>query len=349
MFLLIDIETSLPVDVLPDRDAETFAAWLTAHPGVEVICRDRAGYFADGASRAAGNAIQVADRWHLINNLSKAVESAVKRQRKHLRPDQPKVEITPADSHVADGPRAQHTRTRHAEIHALVAKGWRPWQICQALGLDPTTVRKYTRAATAEELISSTPRLSRLLEPYKPHLRRRTVEGCLSTQTLLAEVRAQGFKGSERTLRRWLIKLRGAIAEPEIPKPVKVRDFVAWIMRPHEKLTDEERAELKRICTISTELAATRDLARRFTVLLRELRGHELDAWVTDAETGPVPEIAAFATGLRKDWKAVVAGLTLPYSSGRVEGRINKVKALKRNMFGRANHQLLRQRILLNA
>lgn len=346
--ILIDIETSQPVDVLPDREAETFAAWLTAHPGVEVICRDRAGYFADGASRAAGHAVQVADRWHLIHNLGKAVESAVKRHRQHLRPDPPKVEITPQASTQADGPRAQRTRARHAEIHALVAKGWRPWQIAQALGLERTTIRKYARAATADELITATaPRHSRLLEPYKPHLRRRTAEGCISTKTLLAEIRAQGFKGSERTLRRWLIKLRGAIAEPETPKPVKVRDFVAWIMRPHEKLTDEERLELKRICAIDTELAATRDLARRFTVLLRERRGQELETWATDAENGPVREIATFAAGLRKDWKAVVAGLTLPYSSGKVEGRVNKM--LKRNMFGRANHQLLRQRILLNA
>lgn len=79
--------------------------------------------------------------------------------------------------------------------------------------------------------------------------------------------------------------------------------------------------------------------------MLRERRGHQLAEWVTDAENGSVREIAAFAAGLRKDWKAVVAGLTLPYSSGRVEGRINKVKRLKRNMFGRANHDLLRLRI----
>jgi transposase len=232
----------------------------------------------------------------------------------------------------------------------LVDKGWRPWQIAQALGLDRTTIRKYTRATAAEELIGAAPpRSSKLLDPHKAHLRRRTAEGCISTQTLLAEIRAHGFKGSERTLRRWLIKLRGAIAEPEIPKPVKVRDLVAWIMRPHENLSEEERLELKRVCAANTELASTRDLARRFTILLRERRGHELHAWVTDAQNGPVREIASFAAGLRKDWNAVVAGLTLPYSSGKVEGHVNKVKMLKRNMFGRANHQLLRQRIPLNA
>lgn len=347
--ILVDIETSQPVDVLPDREADTFAAWLTAHPGVEIICRDRAGYYADGAARAAGNAIQVADRWHLINNLSKAVERAVKRHRKHLQPDPPPIEISHAEAQTADGPRAQRTRTRHAEIHALLDKGWKPGQIAKALQLDPKTVRKYAVAASAEELITTVRRTSKLLEPHKPHLRQRTADGCTSTQTLLAEIRDQGYRGSERTLRRWLIRLRGTIAEPETASPIKVRDLVAWIMRPHEKLTESERLELKRVCATNQELAATRDLARRFTVLLRELRGNQLEQWVGHAEDGPVREIAAFAAGLRKDWKAVVAGLTLPHSSGRVEGRINKIKRLKRNMFGRANHDLLRLRILHGA
>ncbi len=347
--ILVDIETSQPVDVLPDREAATFAAWLSAHPGVEVICRDRAGYYADGAARAAGAAVQVADRWHLINNLATAVDSAVRRHRSALRPQPAAVVVELQASQAADGPRAQQTRTRHAEVHVLLAKGWLPGQIASALHLDPKTVRKYTLAATADELISTAPRLSQLLEPYKPHLRRRTAEGCISTQTLLAEIREQGFRGSERTLRRWLIRLREHIDEPEQPKAIKPRDLVAWIMRPQDDLSADERLDLKRVCDGNPELAATCDLARRFNVMLRERRGLELAQWADDARDGPVREIASFAAGLRKDWKAVVAGLTLPYSSGKVEGRINKIKMLKRTMFGRANHDLLRLRILLDA
>ena len=116
--VLVDMEKHRPVDVLPDRTAETLAAWLRDHPDIEVICRDRAGPFAEGARRGAPGAVQVADRWHLLRNLADALERVVKRNRAAL------VEVptdddgdTTAVVMPVEGPLADRTRQRHAEVH----------------------------------------------------------------------------------------------------------------------------------------------------------------------------------------------------------------------------------------
>ncbi|MFD8594994.1 ISL3 family transposase [Kitasatospora sp. NPDC059646] len=141
--VLIDIEGRRPVEVLPERSADALAQWLTEHPGVEVICRDRAAYYAEGATRGAGTATQVADRYHLWANLGVAAERLVARLRSQWvppTPDREKVELP-------EGPRARRTRERHAAVHALMDRGMGHSQIVAELQLDPKTVRKFMRAA----------------------------------------------------------------------------------------------------------------------------------------------------------------------------------------------------------
>lgn len=136
--VLVDMETHQPVDVLPDRTADTLAAWLKDHPDIEVICRDRAGPYAEGARRGAPGALQVADRLHLLRNLADVLERVVKRNRAAL------VEVPPdpgGDSEVAAtpvaGPLATRTRERHAEVHQLVARGIGHTAICEEAGPRP--------------------------------------------------------------------------------------------------------------------------------------------------------------------------------------------------------------------
>ncbi|GAA3543275.1 hypothetical protein GCM10022419_024300 [Nonomuraea rosea] len=350
--MLVDVEGGHVVEVLPDRSADSFAAWLKAHRGVEVICRDRAGCYAEGAQRGAPLAVQVADRWHLLHNLSGVVQRAVSRHRAHLRePATPEVIEAPAaalEPVREEGASAARTRSRHAEVHQARAQGMTITQISRELRLSRKTVRRYATAADAEELISDerAPRRT-LLDAYLPYLHQRWEQGCRSTDQLLAELRERGYLGSARTLRRLTATLRTATVKPATPAAPKVREVTGWIVQSPSKVAAEDLATLEQITARCPELASVTELTRQFAEMLVHRRGEQdLEGWATRADTSPARELRDFVTGLRRDWAAVKAGLTLPYSSGTVEGNVNRIKMIKRIMYGRANADLLRIRVL---
>ena len=349
--VLVDIETRRPVDMLPERSAESFRAWLDARPGVEIICRDRGGCYAEGAAAGAPLAIQVADRWHLWHNLAEAVERAVARHRSCLQEPPPQPEPWPRAEQAAPAPAAglaARTRARHAEVHAALARGLTITETSRTLRLERKTVRRYATAATPDQLIPG-PRLARpgLLGPHEAYLRQRWDDGCRSTERLHEELRERGYRGSLRTLRRLTARLRQDTAVSAPPPAPAARKVASWILTPPGKLADADRAALAQITARCQELTATRGLVRDFADMLCHRHGEHLEAWAAQAENSPVSELRGFAKGLRKDWAAVTAGLTLPYSSGPVEGHVNRIKMIKRQMYGRAKPDLLRKRVLL--
>ena len=349
--ILIDIETRRPVDMLPERSAESFRAWLDAHPGVEIICRDRGGCYADGAAQGAPLAIQVADRWHLWHNLAEAVERAVGRHRSCLQDPPPDPEPGPPAAQAAPAPEAglaARTRTRHAEVHAALAHGLTPTQISRTLRLDPKTVRRYATAESADQLTGGA-RMTRpgLLGPHQAYLQQRWDDGIRSTERLHAELRGRGYQGSLRTLRRLTARLRRDTAVPPPPAAPPAKKVASWILTPPGDLTDDDRAALAQITRRCEELKQTSALVREFADMLCNRHGERLETWASHAQDSPVSELRGFAKGLRSDWAAVTAGLTVSYSSGPVEGHVNRIKMIKRQMYGRAKPDLLRKRVLL--
>ena len=210
-------------------------------------------------------------------------------------------------------------------------------------------MHRYADVASPDDLLgpSATGRHS-VLDPYKPYLQARINEGVTATSILLQEITTRGYRGGERTLRRWLIDARQHQQKPPAPPPPPAsRTITGWIMRPADRLNEDDTAALKDACTRCPDIAAITELAHSFTRLVRQRAGAQLEEWIAQAAAGPISEIRAFANGLRKDFDAVRAGLTLAWNSGAVEGAVNRIKMIKRQMFGRANLDLLPKRILI--
>ncbi len=352
--IVIDGNAHHVIDLLEDPSAEALVGWLTEHPGTQVICRDRDGVYASAARRGAPNAMQVADRWHIVHNLADALERMAVRvlaqlhkrraAEELLTPEKrPPTAIVPSPSRIQS-----RNERRHAEIQALRRKGLPIATIAQQLHLNRTTVRKFVKVSSAAELLRTLGEGPRGLDRFTPYLVRRWQEGCQVAAFLCNEVQALGYRGSQRTVRRFVENWRKTKAPPPVRRILPGPQNLCWLLlRRRSELDEAERVLLTELCRRSSELAMSRRLAQRFMVLVRERRGTQLDQWIADVQTTGPPELRGFSRNLHRDWLAVQAGFTLHWSSGPVEGNINRVKLIKRQMYGRAKFDLLRKRVLL--
>jgi transposase len=237
---------------------------------------------------------------------------------------------------------------RHAEIHALMAQRLTVSAIARRVRLDRKTVRRFAAVEVGADLLGPRGRRATALDPYLPYLASRWREGHHVAAFLFDEVWQHGYRGSKRTVRRQLAGWRTAEPPPPAHAMLPGPRTLAWLLlrRPSD-LDEKEQMLLKQLYERSAELGSARRLAQHFLRLVRERRGRELEQWVAEVhKTGP-PELRGFSRNLRHDWDAVHAGLTQPWSSGSVEGNVNKLKVAKRQMFGRARFDLLRKRVLL--
>jgi transposase len=375
---LLDLEAHRVLDLLPDRTAATLAAWLRRHPELEVVSRDRAGAYADGIRQGAPRAVQVADRFHLVANLTAVVERVLGRHHAALRAAAQAALAEAAPPAAAPTPqrmpelrrerlsRRERRRARYEEVLGLHRQGWSQVRIADALGMGRHTVRRFLRAGSFPEPAPATPRPSGL-RPYESYLRERWAAGCDNALQLWRELRAQGYPGAASTLRQRLARWRTApgrpgkrgpqVASPDSqstvhrPPPLPVRGFsprrTTWLLlREPPALTDDEWAYVGHLRQRCPPVARLQVLASAFHDLVREHDVPALARWLADADRSEIPELRGFAHGLRADRAAVEAGLTLPWSQGQVEGQVNRLKTLKRAGFGRQSLDLLRLRLL---
>jgi transposase len=212
------------------------------------------------------------------------------------------------------------------------------------------TVRRFARAHRVEDLLATAHVGARpsILDEYIDHLHQRWNQGATSAMQLFAEIRALGYRGSYGTLRAYLRPFRAlGTAPPAAARPPKVRHIVGWILRRHDDLDPEEQVKLKEVRARCPQLDALAGHVAAFGDMLTGRHGKRLDAWIATVEADDLPELHSYTTGLKRDHAAVLNGLSLPYSSGAVEGHFNRIKMIKRQMFGRAKFDLLRKRVLL--
>ncbi|WP_405526898.1 transposase [Streptomyces canus] len=246
---------------------------------------------------------------------------------------------------------SDRVREQHTAVHALLDDGLGMRPIARRLGLARNTVRRLARAATADQLlVGQWTGRSSILDPYKPYLHQQWAEGCTVARRLFEKLRERGSPGGESVVKRYVQQLREAFPHDDPPrKHPSVRDVTSWIPRRPDRLDDDQAQRLKTILARCPELGRTAEHVCSFAELMNNRQGQQLDQWTERVQADALPALHTFVTGLGQDLDAVVAGLSLPYSSGAVEGYNNKIKMLKRQMFGRANFDLLRKRVLLAA
>ncbi|MFD9411252.1 ISL3 family transposase [Streptomyces sp. NPDC059989] len=353
--VLTSVEDHRVVDVLPTREADPLAAWLIRHPGVEIICRDRAGAYAEGARRGAPDALQVADRFHLWQGLGRAVETCVDAHRDCLRNPSSSSMLPeptggasgrPQDDSEPVGRRAERKKAAHALVHELLAQGHSRRAIARHLGCGLNTVLRYANAARWQDTIrENRPRPSRL-DPYKPYVERRFTEGCTSVTRLHGELIAANAPVTYQMVRAHIATLRRAPAGAA-PRPPSVRQVTGWLTRHPTTLTEEARAGLKEVLALCPELDKAAGHVRDFGEILTDRLGSTLLTWIDAVDASQLPGLTGFALHLLRDLDAVTAGLTLDWSSGSIEGAVNRIKKIKRQLYGRAEFELLRKMILL--
>jgi transposase len=373
--VLIDLERQQPVALLPDRTADTLAQWLQAHPGVRVIARDRATAYADGARQGASAATQVADRFHLLRNLAEAVEQVFHQHRRVLQDihgpsvglplagaAQPTVIEAPAPpvallpSSAGASPRHTHRRRRYEQVCHLAQQGWTFRAIAQQVGLHRKTVAQYVRA----DSFPVRARPKSVLDPYKPYLLACWNRGCRTGMRLYEEIQQQGYRGGRSTVLGYLTQLRKTqglaprtrtmqpsppVTDPSVPCGTP-RQATRLVLRQPAHLTAADQALLDQLQQAHPAFAQAIALAQGFAQLLRARQPEQLDTWLQQAATSSLAAFRRLAKSLQRDYAAVKAGVTLPWSTSPVEGHINRLKMLKRQMFGRARLALLSRRFL---
>jgi len=405
--VLVDLDRRRPVALLPGREADALATWLRDHPGVTVISRDRAGAFAiaqrshgvmsaeltGGARAGAPGAVQVADRFHLLQNLAETLEVVFAAHAKDLRAAEPArrdavaiergtVSVPPAPpqarARVLATARREPRLAAHEQVWGLRGQGCSGQAIARHLGISRSTVFRHLRSEVFPErkgrrdagrsvlgpLSASLTSLRGIAARWQHVVLEHWNNGRRHGRRLFRTPQKDGYRGSYPTLARYLQRLRATQGTVVVRKPIKHPRPVlaaasrqtltprnaAWlVLRRTEKRSADDRALLADLRRHAPELDEAVALAEEFTGLIREPAPDRLDPWLKRARDSTIRQLQSFAKRLESDYAAVQAAVALAWSNGQTERQVNQLKTLKRQMYGRANLDLLERRVLLTA
>ena len=345
--LICDLERRCVIDLLPDREPATVEAWLRNHPEIEVVARDRNGGYGGAVARAMPGAVQVADRWHLLENVSAAFLSAVHKSMPAIRKALGSAVIDPALLTAAERLQYEGFQRRtltNQMVRRMIQDGMPIKRIVRTTGLSRTLVRQIVRGE--REDIFRVRESS--LTPWLPRLEQEWGAGCRNGAELWRRLRRAGFRGSNRAVGEWATRQRRSETATAVGtgKSPPARKIARLLTTARDHLSKSDAIMVARIERAIPCLAAARGLRDRFTDMVRNGPAEALSEWLGEAETSA---IASFARGLRADQAAVAAALREPWSNGQTEGQINRLKTLKRQMYGRANIDLLKARMIAAA
>jgi len=363
--ILVDLELGKAIDLLPDRTSESLANWLKGHPGVEIISRDRGSEYIKGASDGAPDAIQVADRWHLMKNLRDALERVLETKRACLKAtaNQPKQEessgqekklnasqkLTMKDKESLS--RQEKRLERYKTVKELHERGLYINEIARRLGMARETVKKYIQSDECPTYLVRQSRRSKL-DRYMSYMTERWESGCHNGVKIWGEICKLGYSGSRRIVSEWATGMRKSSKSSSCSNPscvpLSARKASWLLVKQESELTEEDKQSLERMKQADDKVADAYALGQRFTQMIRERQPESLIPWLDDMANSGIDILRQFSKSIKQDLAAVMNALSLPWSNGQVEGQVNRLKLIKRQMYGRAKFDLLRKRVIAN-
>ena len=383
--VIVDLERRQVVDLLADRSAATMAEWLKAYPEIEAVNRDRAGLYADAVRQGAPQARQIADRFHILKNFRETIERQLGRIEAPIRGTAASIEsdrspvveaaVETFDQVSGAIPERPVGRGWNAaclamfdQVRSLYEAGGTVRDIARKLGLGHRRVGRWVCRIDFPERNVMAPK------PSNPayvgsFLARCWAEGTTKIRHLFSDIRHRGYTGSFSNLARfvapWRVGTSGNTADPcgsdeEALEPSNLRTLdptsgrqispitAAFLcVKPRGQMTPSQIANLNALKAASTDFVVMRQLALRLRGLLRGGTTEKLDVWLSDAHRSDIHGMRRFARTVKQDLEAVRNAVLEPWSNGQTEGQINRLKTLKRAMYGRAGVDLLRARMLL--
>jgi transposase len=381
--IIVDLERHRLIELLPDRSAGTLSAWLKEHPAVRIVSRDRSTEYERGIKEGAPTAVEILDRWHLLKNLREAAERVLEHNHEVIslvrlpsiaeRGPYSIYEHTPVPRSAKERAAGEAERRKrladYKKVKKLHEQGMNMLAICRHLGMSRGAVRRYVHADAFPER-SRRPREPSMLDPFEPYLAKRWQEGCRNALQMWREIREQGYPGAQGRVLQWARQRR---EEPAPTTPGRYRSSMmercqkrtllqssvgrtnrapspkrlVWLLlEDPESLGVTERRALEQVLKVSNDATVIYSLIQGFRKMVRHREAEDFDGWLEHALSCGVKDFETFAMGLKREQSAVEAALTLPYSNGQTEGQINRLKLIKRSMYGRASFDLLRQRVL---
>lgn len=418
--ILVDLVDHRPIDLLEDRTADSFAKWLAVHPGVEIISRDRASSYADGGHKGAPSALQVADRFHILQNLTNTIKDVFVLQSSWLKlielnpvqapcnttyeceevvsrdsiqeeltfvvqtqqqpcvldfilqspvphPDEQPPKEKRYNAHFRRAAALKQSRRasrieRYTKVTTLHAQGESIAGISRQMRLGRGTVKKFVDAEDYPEPMMRKSRGFSKLKPFEQYLQQRWHSGQKKVKTLFAEIKEKGYNGGLTTVYDYIVREFRNVSEDELrekfdktPAKKVTREKLenltprraAWLMIcKSEKLKEPQKEELKKLLEVHKEVEPLYRLVQDFREMLMEHKIESWGSWIERAKMADLAPILSFVGGLVRDADAVKAAIICEISNGQVEGQVNRLKLIKRQMYGRAKLDLLKARVL---
>lgn len=355
--VIVDMERRKIIDLLPDREAATVENWLKSHPGVEIVSRDRFINYANGIRQASTGIIQVADRWHLLKNMGDAIEKMLVRNQHRLKEARDR-EIDQSRKNYEDAEEAAKAalnsskegklQQKFSRMKVLLAQGLSIRKISKDVGMHRGTIRKWRdynvlpkkRCAVRSKIFIYEDTVRQLVDK-NPNI---------EVKEIWRVIKSMGYTGKQTAAYDHIGRIKGRKKReytPKVPNVFWLPSKVSMLLYNHpDKLSCKESELVKYLCNSSAEVQSAATLARSFRVMMENRQGDELQSWVDQAIRSGVRELKSFAKGLLTDFDAVQNAMHYPWSNGQVEGQVNKLKTIKRQMYGRASFSLLRKRLI---